>query len=94
MELIRPMYLVEEESIIRFMNSTGLVAMDCACTVTSKKSGGSKRDYVKQLIKELKKENEVVGINILRATENVNMGAILGFKDDFGKHSFLERYDD
>lgn len=94
MELIRPMYLVEEESIIRFMNSTGLVAMDCACTVTSKKSGGSKRDYVKELIKEIKKENEFAGINILRATGNVNMGAILGFKDDFGKHSFLERYDD
>ena len=94
MELIRPMYLIEEESIIRFMKSTGLTAMDCACTVTSKKSGGSKRDYVKQLIKELKKENEVVGINIMRATENVNMGAILGFKDTLGKHSFLERYDD
>ena len=94
MELIRPMYLIEEESIIRFMKSTGLTAMDCACTVTSKKSGGSKRDYVKQLIKELKKENEVVGINIMRATENVNMGAILGFKDNLGKHSFLERYDD
>lgn len=36
LELIRPMYLVREEAIIRFMKSTGLSALDCACTVTQK----------------------------------------------------------
>lgn len=94
MELIRPMYYVEEEAIIRFMRSTGLTAMDCACTVTEKKSGGSKRDYVKKLIEEIKRENPVADVNILRTTENINMGAILGYKDKSGKHSFLENYYD
>lgn len=48
MELIRPMYLVKEEAIIRFMKSTGLNPLDCACTVTKKKSG-NKRYYVYSL---------------------------------------------
>ena len=45
LELIRPMYLVKEEAIIRFMKSTGLTALDCACTVTQKKSG-NKRFFI------------------------------------------------
>lgn len=91
LELIRPMYLVEEEAIIRFMNSTGLKALDCACTVTKKRSG-NKRYYVKKLVDLLKEENPNADINILRASENVNMGQILGFKDGKGKHSFLDFY--
>jgi len=91
LELIRPMYLVEEEAIIRFMKSTGLSALDCACTVTEKRSG-NKRFFIKDLIEELKKENKNVDINILRATENVNMEQILGFKSKGEKHSFIEFY--
>lgn len=91
LELIRPMYMVHEEAIIRFMNSTGLSALDCACTVTKKKSG-NKRFFVKDLIKELKEENKNVDINILRATENVNFEQILGFKKNGEKHDFLEFY--
>ena len=79
MELIRPMYLVKEEAIIRFMKSTGLNPLDCACTVTKKKSG-NKRYYVKELVKSLLKENENADINILRSSENVNLGQILGYK--------------
>ena len=91
LELIRPMYLVREEAIIRFMKSTGLSALDCACTVTKKKSG-NKRFFIKDLIEELKKENKNVDINILRATENVNMEQILGFKEKGERHDFLEFY--
>lgn len=91
LELIRPMYLVEEEAIIRFMRFTGVHALDCACTVAEKKSG-NKRFFIKDLIENLKKENKNVDINILRATENVNINAILGYKDDEGKHLFTEFY--
>lgn len=90
-ELIRPLYLVREEAIIRFMASTGLTALNCACTVT-KKQGTSKRAYVKKLIEELKLENKNVDINILRTTENVNIKSILGYKDEEERHSFLEDY--
>lgn len=90
-ELIRPLYLVREDAIVRFMNSTGVNALNCACTVTKKQSS-SKRSYVKKLIEELKLENKNVDINILRITENVNINSILGYKDENERHSFLENY--
>lgn len=92
MELIRPMYLIKEEAIIRFINSTGLKALDCACTVTKKKSG-NKRYYIKNMVNELLKENKNADINILRSSENVNLGQILGYKDKGQKHLFTEFYD-
>ena len=92
MELIRPMYLIKEEAIIRFINSTGLKALDCACTVTKKKSG-NKRYYIKDMVNELLKENKNADINILRSSENVNLGQILGYKDKDQKHLFTEFYD-
>lgn len=92
MELIRPMYLVKEEAITRFMKSTGLNPLDCACTVTKKKSG-NKRYYVKELVKSLLKENENADINILRSSENVNLGQILGYKNKGQKHLFTEFYE-
>lgn len=92
MELIRPMYLIKEEAIIRFINSTGLKALDCACTVTKKKSG-NKRYYIKNMVNELLKENKNADINILRSSENVNLGQILGYKDKDQKHLFTEFYD-
>lgn len=91
LELIRPLYYVEEEAIIRFMKSTGLNALDCACTVAEKKEGNM-RFYIKDLIEDIKKVNNNADINILRSAENVNMGAIVGWKFRDEKHSFLENY--
>ncbi len=91
LELIRPLYYVEEEAIIRFMKSTGLNALDCACTVAEKKEGNM-RFYIKDLIEDIKKVNNNADINILRSAENVNMGAIVGWKFRDEKHSFLEDY--
>lgn len=91
LELIRPLYYVEEDSIRNFMKSTGLHALDCACKVAEKRDG-NKRFYIKKLIQEIKKENENADINILRSAENVNMGAIVGWKFRNEKHTFLENY--
>ncbi|MGO1580461.1 MAG: tRNA 2-thiocytidine biosynthesis TtcA family protein [Peptoniphilaceae bacterium] len=91
LELIRPMYYVKEESIIRFMNSTGLSALDCACDVAEKKEGNM-RFFIKDLIKDLKKINPNVDINILKSAENVDLGAIVGYKYKDKKHLFLESY--
>ena len=52
----------------------------------------SQRFFIKDLIEELKKENKNVDINILRATENVNMEQILGYKEKGERHDFLEFY--
>ena len=79
MEIIRPMYYVEEEAIKRFMRFTGLRPLDCACAVTKRRSG-NRRFWIKDLISEIKKVHPQADINILRSTENVNMGAIVGYK--------------
>lgn len=91
MELIRPLYLVEEEAIIRFIKNSGVEAIDCACTVTER-NHGSKRDYIKNLIKEIRKVHDNAGISIFRSAENINLEAIVGWKDSKGKHSFLDNY--
>lgn len=91
LELIRPMYYIKEESIKSFMNFTGLKALDCACTVTEKKEGNM-RFFIKDLIEDLKKINKNVDINILRSAENVDLGAIIAYKNNGEIISFLDNY--
>ena len=52
----------------------------------------SKRLEIKQLIKDLKKVNPFVEGNIFKSVENVNLKTIIAYKDEEGKHSFLEDY--
>ncbi|WP_300409361.1 ATP-binding protein [Lagierella sp.] len=92
MEIIRPMYLIEEDSIIRWINYTGLMPLNCACMVAAKKIG-STRHKIKDLIKTLDKQGFTnVAINIFRACENVDINRILGYVEDDEKHSFLDNY--
>ena len=59
-ELIRPLYYVEEEAIKRFIKYTGLWPLNCACMVAAEKIG-NKRHEIKHMIAELKKNfNDVV----------------------------------
>ena len=65
LELIRPLYLVEEDSIISWKNYNKLTFINCACrftesvTLTNNSNSVSKRKEIKELIKELKKINNV-----------------------------------
>lgn len=93
MELLRPLYMVEEDSIIAWRDYVGLKALDCACTVTQSKEG-SQRKKVKELIKELKKDNPRVEKSIFRSAQNVAVDAILGYINHGDHHSFLENYGD
>ena len=90
MELIRPLYYVKEEDIIRFAKYNNLEFLDCACTITKKQIG--KRKEIKDLIKSLKEKNENVDINILRSSENINIDAVLGYKKNGKDISFLDEY--
>lgn len=92
-ELIRPLYLIEEEYIKRFIQYSGIWPLNCACMVAAKKIG-SKRAEIKELIEELKKNFTNVDISIFRAAQNVNMNGILGWEKDGEKHSFLDFYDE
>ena len=92
MELIRPLYLIEEQYIQRFIQNSGIWPLNCACMVAAKRIG-NKRYEIKDLIENLKKDFKNVDMSIFRAAQNVNMEAILGWEVDGKKHLFLDEYD-
>ena len=51
-------------------------------------------DKIKELIKTLKQVNPYVEGNIFKSVENVSLEAIVAYKIDGVKHSFLETYDE
>lgn len=53
----------------------------------------SRRVEVRNLIRELKKDNPSVEANIFRSMENICMNAVLGYKKDGQHHLFTEFYD-
>lgn len=93
LELIRPMYYIEEEDIKRFINYSGIWPLNCACMVAAERIG-NKRYEIKDLIKELKKNFNGVEKSIFKAAENVSMDSILGWQKGEEKHSFLDYYDE
>ena len=98
LELIRPLYLVKEESVISWAKSNELRFLNCACRFTEKceidKESSSKRKEIKELIKDLKKINNNIDYSIFKSIDNVNLNCILGTKKDGKYKSFLDTYDD
>ncbi len=90
MELIRPLYLVREDSIIEFAKYHNLKFIDCACNVTKKSSG--KRVLMKKLIKELEKYNKDAFKSIFTSSSNINLNTIISYKIGNEKHIFLDKY--
>lgn len=91
MELIRPMYLIEEQYIERWIKNSGLSALNCACMVAAKKIG-NKRFEIKELIESLGDSFKNVEKSIFRAAQNVNIDAVIGWEKGGEKHSFLDEY--
>lgn len=93
MELIRPLYYIEEQYIENFTQNSGIWPLNCACMVAAKKIG-NKRHEVKALIKELKMNFSDVDKSIFRAAQNVNIDSILGWQKDGESHSYLDFYEE
>lgn len=99
MQLIRPLYLIREQDIILWSNHNNLEFIACACKFTEEYKnapdhiGGSKRAYIKNLIKELKKDNKDFEGNIFKSMENINLDKIIGYRKSGQKHSYLDKYD-
>lgn len=93
MELIRPMYLLKEDDIKKWASTNGLNPMDCGCSVAAKKTS-SKRREVKELIKTLSATFDNVEKNIFNSANCVHTDAILGWKNDDGRFTFLDKYDE
>lgn len=91
LELIRPLYYVQEQDIKRFIVSTGLSPMNCGCVVAAKKTS-SKRREMKELIETLKKNHPDVEKCIIQSAHNVNMNCVVGWTKDGQKHHFLDAY--
>lgn len=91
MELIRPLFYIREKDIQRWASFSGLWPLNCACMVAAKRTS-NKRYEIKDLIETLKKTNPDVEKSIFNSALNVEMGAILGWKKDGQKHSFLDNY--
>lgn len=98
MELIRPMYLIEEDDIIAWKTYHELTFIQCACRFTENCSicdnggGGSKRQEMKVLIKKLKKNNPNIDKNIFRSMHNVNLDTLIGYHTATEQYNFLDTY--
>ncbi|MBQ9267604.1 MAG: tRNA 2-thiocytidine biosynthesis protein TtcA [Clostridia bacterium] len=98
MQLIRPMYYVNEADILAWKNKNDLQFIQCACrftencTMCDNGGGGSKREEVKNLIKKLRQTNPKVDINIFRSVQNVNLDTIISYKKGDEVHHFLDNY--
>lgn len=98
MELIRPMYCIHENDIIRWKNYNSLDFLQCACHLTERVHesddgiGESKRQEIKLLIKELKKTNPNVEKNIFNSIHSVCLDTMVGYKLGGKEYDFNEKY--
>lgn len=99
MELIRPLYLIREEDIIKWMHYNELHFIRCACRFTESCAESddpetlSKRLEIKALIRALREKSPHIEKNIFRSVENVNLSTVIAYKQNGVKHHFLDDYD-
>lgn len=93
MELIRPLYYIEEKDIRKWIDDIGIMPLNCACMVSAKRTG-NKRYAIKDLIESMKSLNKDIKKSILRSTENVYLDTTLGYIRDGSRKSFHEVYEE
>ena len=97
MQLIRPMYMIREEEIIKWRDYNKLSFLNCACSVTKtidiNGDGGSKRQEIKNLLKQLRAVDPAVDMHIFRSVENVNLQTLISYHIGKNYHHFLDDYD-
>lgn len=98
MELIRPMYLIKEEDIKAWRDYNKLSFIQCACRFTEMCSicggeKGSKRDEMKELIKQFRATSPFIETNIFNSVKNINLRKVIGYKKDGEEYNFLDDYE-
>lgn len=98
MELIRPLYCVHEDAIVKWRNYNGLRFLQCACRFTEERDasgdgvGESKRQEIKVLLRELKETNPNIEKSIFRAIHGVQLDTFPGFKHRGSAYAFSDIY--
>ena len=96
MELIRPLYCVHEEAVVAWKNYNGLRFLQCACRFTEARDasgdgiGESKRQEIKLLLRQLRRENPNIEKSIFRAIHGVQLDTFPGFKYRGEAYSLLD----
>ena len=99
MTLIRPMYCIHEEDILAWKRYNDLEFIQCACrftencTMCDNGGGGSKRQEVKLMLRQLKRKNPLIEKSIFNSIHSVCLDTMVGYKSEGVEHSFLERFD-
>ena len=100
MELIRPLYYVKEEDIIKWRDRNGLDFIKCACKFTEEyeannnEDGTSKREEMKNLVKQMKKVYDNIDMNIFSSVQNVNLSTIISYQKGNESYHFLDDYEE
>ena len=92
MEIIRPMYFIEEEDIIAYTTEIGVEAMNCGCAVTSGKISPSKRAEVKGILKNLSSLDSEFKWRIYKSSTNVNLEKVISYYKGDEVTNFLDNY--
>lgn len=98
MELIRPLYCVNESAILKWRDYNNLTFIQCACRFVDEYSnsedgiGESKRQEIKALIKDLKKINPDIEHNIFKSIHNVKLDTFISYKLKGVEYSFLKDF--
>lgn len=98
MELIRPMYCIHEDAVIKWKNYNNLDFIQCACRFTDNYTnsedgiGESKRQEIKMLLKQLRKDNPGIEHSIFKSIHSVCLDTMPGYKQGGEEHSFLDNY--
>ncbi len=96
MELIRPLYFVREDNIIKWRDKNNLEFLRCACKITERnealniKDVGSKREEMKRLVKYLNSLYENADVNIYNSTKRINLEQVISYIKDGKEESFLK----
>ena len=97
MELIRPMYLIKEKDIKSWVKTSELEFLNCACKFTEENNEkietSSKRLEMKRLIENLRRTSPYIEDSLFKCVDNINLEAVMGYKKDGLKYSFLDNYD-
>lgn len=90
MELIRPLYLIREDSILDWVKYNNLSFIDCACSVTKRDIG--KRKEMKELVKTLKEYYADADRNIFKSLSNVKLDKVINYFYEDKSNDFLDKY--